>query len=30
MILLGDPDCPQVATRGAEEGIGDALVKQDP
>lgn len=24
-ILLGDPDSPQVAARGAEEGIGDAM-----
>lgn len=24
-ILLGDPDCPQVAQRGAEEGIDEAI-----
>ncbi|MQM28303.1 XRE family transcriptional regulator [Glycomyces albidus] len=24
-VLLGDPDCEAVATRGREEGIGDAL-----
>jgi hypothetical protein len=24
-ILLGDPDCPQVALRGQEEDIGDAM-----
>lgn len=24
-ILLGDPDCPQVALRGREEDIGDAM-----
>ena len=24
-ILLGDPDCPQVALRGQEEDIGDAI-----
>jgi hypothetical protein len=24
-VLLGDPDCPQVAERGAEEGIDDAI-----
>lgn len=24
-ILLGDPDCAEVAERGAEEGIGDAM-----
>ena len=24
-IVLGDPDCSQVAERGAEEGIGDAM-----
>ena len=24
-ICLGDPDCPAVALRGTEEGIGDAL-----
>jgi hypothetical protein len=24
-ILLGDPDCPQVALKGQEEDIGDAI-----
>jgi len=24
-VLLGDPDCPGVAERGVEEGIGDAI-----
>jgi hypothetical protein len=24
-VLLGDPDSPEVAQRGAEEGIGDAM-----
>jgi lambda repressor-like predicted transcriptional regulator len=24
-ILLGDPDCPQVAERGADEGVDDAM-----
>jgi hypothetical protein len=24
-VLLGDPSCPQVAERGVEEGIGDAI-----
>jgi len=24
-ILLGDPACPEVAKRGADEGVGDAL-----
>lgn len=27
-ILLGDPDSPQVATRGSEEGIGDAMASK--
>jgi transcriptional regulator with XRE-family HTH domain len=27
-ILLGDPDSPQVAQRGAEEGIGDAMASK--
>jgi transcriptional regulator with XRE-family HTH domain len=27
-ILLGDPDCTQVAARGAEEGIGDAMASK--
>ncbi len=27
-ILLGDPDCPEVAARGALEGIGDALASK--
>jgi hypothetical protein len=24
-VLLGDPDCPQVAERGQDEGIGDSM-----
>lgn len=27
-ILLGDPDSPEVARRGAEEGIGDAMASK--
>lgn len=27
-IVIGDPDSPQVAERGAEEGIGDALASK--
>lgn len=27
-ILLGDPDCPQVAERGEEERIGDAMASK--
>jgi hypothetical protein len=24
-VLLGDPDCPEVAQRGADEGVDDAI-----
>jgi len=27
-ILIGDPDCPQVALRGEEEDIGDAIASK--
>lgn len=27
-VLLGDPDCPQVAERGADEGIGDSMASK--
>lgn len=27
-ILLGDPECAEVASRGAEEGIGDAMASK--
>ena len=27
-IALGDPDCPAVALRGREEGIGDAMASK--
>lgn len=27
-VLLGDPDSPQVAERGSEEGIGDAMASK--
>ncbi|MEU5546790.1 helix-turn-helix transcriptional regulator [Streptomyces sioyaensis] len=27
-FMLGDPDCPEVATRGADEGIGDAMASK--
>jgi hypothetical protein len=27
-LLLGDPDSPEVAQRGAEEGIGDAMASK--
>jgi hypothetical protein len=27
-VILGDPDCPQVAERGADEGIGEAMASK--
>ncbi|MEW1752065.1 helix-turn-helix domain-containing protein [Streptomyces angustmyceticus] len=27
-FMLGDPDCPEVATRGADEGIGNAMASK--